>query len=41
MPGRMEEKVLEKYKVEESEAFRGGGALLEWRRVRENKRYRK
>ena len=42
LAGRMEEKVLEKYKVEESkrEAFRGGGAPLEWRRVRKNKRYR-
>ena len=32
----MEEEVLDKYKVDESkrEAFRGGGASLEWRRVR-------
>ena len=39
---RMEEKVLDKYNVEESkkEAFRGRGALLEWRRVRINKKYR-
>ena len=42
MAGRMEEEVLEKYKVEESkrEAFRGRGAPLEWRRVRRNKKYR-
>ena len=39
---RMEEQVLDKYKVEEStqEAFRGRGALLEWRRVRKSKKYR-
>ena len=39
---RMEKEVLDKNKVEESkeEAFRGRGASLEWRRVRENKRYR-
>ena len=39
---RMEEEVLDKYEVEESkkEAFRGGGASLEWRRVRKNKKYR-
>ena len=39
---RMEEEVLDKYKVEESkrEAFRGGGAPLDWRRVRKNKRYK-
>ena len=38
---RMEEDVVEKYKVEESkrEVFRG--ASLEWRRVRRNKKYRK
>ena len=40
---RMEEEVLDKYKVEESkrEAFRGRGPSLEWRRVRKNKEYRK
>ena len=39
---RMEEEVLDKYKVEESkrEAFRGRGAALEWRSVRENWKYR-
>ena len=39
---RMEEEVLDKYKVEESkrEAFRGRGAPLEWRRVRRSKKYR-
>ena len=38
---RMEEEVLDKYKVEESkrEAFRGSGDPLEWRRVRKNKKY--
>ena len=42
LAGRMEEEVLDKYKIEESkrEASRGRGAPLEWRRVRENKRYR-
>ena len=39
---RMEEEVLNMYEVEESkkEAFRGGGAPLEWRWVRKSKRYR-
>ena len=39
---RMEEEVLDKYKVEESErgAFKGRGDPLEWRRVRRNKRYK-
>ena len=39
LAGRMEEELLDKYKVEESkrEALRGRGAPLEWRRVRENK----
>ena len=39
---RMEEEVLDKYKVEERQKrpFRGRGAPLEWRWVRENKRYR-
>ena len=39
---RMEEEVLDKYKVEDSRegAFRGRGASLEWRRIREFKRYR-
>ena len=38
LAGRMEEKVLDKFEVEESksEAFRGRGAPLEWRRVRKN-----
>ena len=38
---RMEEEVLDKYKVEEGkrEAFRGRGDPLEWRRVRKNKKY--
>ena len=40
---RIQEEVLDKHKVEESkrEVFRGGGALLEWRRVRKNKKYRR
>ena len=40
---KVEEEVLDKYKVEErrGEAFRGRGAPLEWRRIRKNKRYRK
>ena len=39
---RMEEKVLDKYTVEESKkgAFKGRGAPLEWRRVRKSKKYR-
>ena len=39
---RMEEEVLDKYKVEESkkEAFRGRGVPLERRRVRKSKKYR-
>ena len=39
---RMEEEVLDKYKVEESKrvAFKGRGDLLEWRSVRKNKRYK-
>ena len=39
---RMEEEVLDKYKVEKSKrgAFKGRGAPLEWRRVRKNKRYK-
>ena len=39
---KMEEEVLDKYKVKESkrEPFRGGGAPLEWRRVRKNKNQR-
>ena len=39
---RIEEEVLDKYKVEESKrgAFRGRGGPLEWRRVCENKRYK-
>ena len=37
---RMEEEVLDKYRVEESkkEAFRGGGAPLEWRRMRKRQK---
>ena len=39
---RMEEEVLDKYKVEDSkrEAFTGRSALLEWRRERRSKKYR-
>ena len=39
---RMEEDVLDKYKVEKSErgTFKGRGTPLEWRRVRRNKRYK-
>ena len=39
---RMEEDVLDKYNVEESnkEAFNGRSASLEWRRARKNKKYR-
>ena len=38
---RMEEEVLDKYKVEESKrgAFKGRSDPLEWRIVRRNKRY--
>ena len=42
LSGRMEEEVLENTRSKKAkEAFRGRGALLEWRRVREKKRYRK
>ena len=39
---RMEEDVLDKYKVEKSErgTFKGRGNPLEWIRVRRNKRYK-
>ena len=39
---RMEEEVLDKYKVEDSKrgASKGRGAPLEWRRVRRSKKYR-
>ena len=39
---RMEEEVLDKYKVEENKrgAFEGRGDPLEWRGVRKNKRYK-
>ena len=39
---RMEEEVLDKYKVEESNKEAFGGKVLpwNWRRVRKNKRYR-
>ena len=39
---RMEEEVLDKYKVEDSkrEADRGRGAPLEWRRVRRSQKYK-
>ena len=39
---RVEEEVLDKYKVEESKrgAFKGRGNPLEWKRVRRNKRYK-
>ena len=36
---RMEEEVLDKYKVEER--FRGRGVPLEWRTVRKNNKYRR
>ena len=40
--GKIEEEVLDEYKVENSkrEAYRGRGALLEWRLVRRSKKYR-
>ena len=40
---RIEEEVLDKYKVEEShlEAFRGRGAPLEWRKVRKARNFEK
>ena len=40
---KMEEEVLDKYKVEEGkrEAFRGRDHPLEWRRVRKNKKYQR
>ena len=39
---RMEEEVLDKYKVEESKrgALKGRGNFLEWKKVRRNKRYK-
>ena len=39
---KMDEEVLDKYKVEDSkrEAHRGKGSPLEWRRVRRSKKYR-
>ena len=39
---RMEEEVLDKYKVEDSErgVYRGRGFPLEWRRVRKSRKYR-
>ena len=39
---RMEEEVLDKYKVEESKRgeFKGRGNPLEWKRVRRSKKYR-
>ena len=39
---KMEEEVMDKYKVEDGkrEAFRGEGAPSEWRRVRKNRKYR-
>ena len=39
---RVEEEVLDKYKVEESKrgAFKGRGNPLGWKRVRRNKRYK-
>ena len=42
MAERMEEEVLDKYKVEESkrESSRGRGASLEWMKVRKNEKYR-
>ena len=40
--GKIEAEVLDSYKMEDSrsETFKGRGALLEWRRVRKNKKYR-
>ena len=42
MAERMEEEVLDMYKVQERKRkdFRGRDAPVEWRRVRKNKRYR-
>ena len=42
LAGRMEEEVLDMYKIEDSKrvAFRCRGAPLEWRRVRRSKKYR-
>ena len=39
---KMEEEVLDKYKVEESKrgAFKGRGDPLEWRKVNKNKRHK-
>ena len=39
---RMDEEVLDKYKVEDSkrEAYKGRGGPLEWRRVRRSRKYR-
>ena len=39
---KMEEEVLDKYKVEDSkrEAYRGRGSFWDWRRVRRSKKYR-
>ena len=39
---KIEEEVLEKYKVEDSNngAYRGRGSFLEWRRVRKSRKYR-
>ena len=39
---KMEEEVLDKYKVDDSTrgACRGRGSLLEWRRVRKNRMYK-
>ena len=39
---KMEEDVLDKYKVEDSkrEAYRGRGSFLEWRRARRSRKYR-
>ena len=40
--GKIEEEVLNKYKVEDSKrgAYRGRGTPLEWGRVRRSKKYR-
>ena len=42
LAGRMEGKVLDKYKVKESKkvAFKGRGNPLKWKRVRRSKKYR-
>ena len=40
---KIEEEVLDKYKVEDNKrgAYRGRGSVLEWRRVRRSRKYRR